>query len=160
MAAQKNKKWRENHATINKAYRDLITEHGRKPTLEQVAQKTNLSVNTIHKHLKTLEFVPSDHELRILNDDVLLAIFEGVVTDRNPAMARLWVQIFNPELLMQRLGDAAGGVLREAAVLILPHNGRDDLAEREGADYQVLPETIWIEAEKEVMRLRESNKKE
>ena len=70
----KNITWELNHSIIRDSYVKLIQNLERKPTYAEVFEDCNLSINTIKKHIDTLKFNPAKHPLRILTDDVILAI--------------------------------------------------------------------------------------
>lgn len=165
--------WRKNHSLIITAYLALIEEfkaqaleesatsgliHGRKPTLEEVHQYilkefgTKISVNTIHKHIQEFQFIPDQHHLRILTDQVILAVFNGAM-DGNPTMAKLWFQLFNPALLMQRIGNADGSNLQ--SLMILPGNARSLLPE--ATEEVPLTPDQWQDVTEYVKRLEEKN---
>ena len=142
VAAKRNVTYRANHAAIRDAYLDMLREKGRKPTLEEIASASNLSIQTVHKHLKELEFVPRQHELRILTDDVIIAVYQGAVKG-NGALARLWFELmegWSPQLRLSG-GDSEG----LTSVLIIPHNNRDSL-QAIGA----ITDVEWEEIEQEV----------
>jgi DNA-directed RNA polymerase specialized sigma subunit len=50
--ATKNQIWENNHITITCAISSLIKEFGRMPTRTEISLKSELSRQTVHKHLK------------------------------------------------------------------------------------------------------------
>lgn len=149
----RNTTWRKNHAAIHEAYLALIPLHNRVPTLKEVQEwllaykKLKMSQNSISKHLQELKFVPEEHDLRILNDSVLIAIANHAIAG-NSGMAKLWVQIFNPELLAQRFANADGSNLN--SVMLIPTNNRDALP---GMNVEPFTDVEWQELEDEVKQL-------
>ena len=84
--------WDLNHQIIRDTYVKLIKELTRKPTYQEVSDACNLSVNTIKKHIDTLKFNPLKHPLRILTEDVLMAIKKSA-ENGSSASQKLWMQI-------------------------------------------------------------------
>lgn len=75
--SNKNITWDINHQIIRDSYVKLIQDLERKPTYQEVSDYCNLSIKTIKKHIDTLKFNPLRHPLRILTDDVILAIINS-----------------------------------------------------------------------------------
>lgn len=121
----RNRTYRANHAAIHDAYIKLITKQKRKPTLEEVSQVCGLSVNTVNKHLQELEFVPAAHELRVLTDDIILAVYSGAMGG-SAGMARLWFELMESWSPKLRLANADGENIA-SSVMLIPHNHRDNL---------------------------------
>jgi AraC-like DNA-binding protein len=48
----KNQLWESNHVQITQAVSNLLNKYGRMPTKAEIAQETELSRQTIHKHFK------------------------------------------------------------------------------------------------------------
>ena len=90
--SDKNITWDLNHRIIRDSYMKLIKKNQRRPTIKEVSKDCNLSMTTINKHLKNLQFDPLKHPLRILSDDVLLAIASSA-KDGSSASQKLWMQI-------------------------------------------------------------------
>lgn len=88
----KNNTWELNHAIIRDCYVKLIGNLKRKPTYDEVSKDINLSVNTIKKHIDTLQFDPQKHPLRILSDNVLMAIYDSAIKG-NTGSQKLWMQL-------------------------------------------------------------------
>lgn len=148
----RNATWRKNHAAIHEAYLELLPELNRTPTLKEVQEWLaghrghKLSQNSISKHLKELKFIPEEHDLRILNDSVLIGIANHAIGG-NSGMAKLWVQIFNPELLAQRFANADGSNLQN--VILIPSNNRDELP----GQVEQFTDAEWELLEEEVKQL-------
>lgn len=86
-----------NQANIRDAYLKILeAKQGRKPTNKEIAEKTGLSIPTVRKHLKEMNArgfdVDEVDNLRILSDDVKLAIYQQAVDGNVPAM-KLWLQV-------------------------------------------------------------------
>ena len=88
----KNITWDLNHSLIRDSYVKLIKELERKPTIAEVSKDCNLSHNTIDSHIKELRFDPLKHPLRMLTEDVMLAI-EDSAKNGSSASQKLWMQI-------------------------------------------------------------------
>ncbi|WP_080780243.1 LexA family transcriptional regulator [Chryseobacterium phocaeense] len=56
--ASKNQMWEHNHVNIMWAISTLIKENNRMPTKAEIASKTDLSRQTVHKHLKEFKNSP------------------------------------------------------------------------------------------------------
>ena len=90
--SNKNITWDLNHQIIRDAYVKLIGSFKRKPTYQEVSNDCNLSIKTIKKHIDTLKFDPLKHPLRILTDDVILAIAASA-RNGSSASQKLFMQI-------------------------------------------------------------------
>jgi len=88
----RNITWDYNHSIIRDSYVKLIQNLERKPTYPEIAKDTNLAHTTIEKHISILKFEPHKHPLRILTDDVILAI-AGSARNGSSASQKLWFQI-------------------------------------------------------------------
>ncbi len=89
----RNKKWNENQALINNAYKDLISKLERCPTILEIAEKTGLNRNTISKHSKDIKLETYiNSSLRSLTPDVLVSIYNSA-RKGVPASQKLWVQL-------------------------------------------------------------------
>lgn len=90
----KNEIWEYNHERISWGISALISELGRMPTKTELAEKTGLSRQTIHKHLNSF----SDHhlyrehllQLRILGVRVLSSVYQ-VARNGDTAAAKLFL---------------------------------------------------------------------
>lgn len=88
----RNITWELNHSIIRDSYVKLIKAFVRKPTYDEVSVDTKLSIKTIKNHIDTLKFEPQKHPLRVLSDDVLLAIASSARSGSS-ASQKLWFQI-------------------------------------------------------------------
>ena len=84
--------WEANHAAVRDAYVRLIGDLKRRPTTDEVAQMSTLSYDAVRKHLKEIKFEPIAHPLKVLSDDVLLAVFDSAKAG-NAASQKLWFQV-------------------------------------------------------------------
>jgi len=84
--------WDLNHTIIRDSYVKLIRTTKRKPTFAEVSKDCKLSIPTIQKHLHTLVFELRKHPLRILTDDVLLAIVNSA-RKGSTGSQKLWMQL-------------------------------------------------------------------
>jgi len=79
----KNQLWERNHVEITCAISVLMQEYGRMPTVNEIATKTELSRQTIHKHLK--EYATNPHYLeqveqfKFMSSKVLAKVFKFAV---------------------------------------------------------------------------------
>jgi len=90
--SDKNITWDLNHRIIRDSYIKLIKLYQKKPTIKEVSEDCNLSMTTIDKHLKNLQFDPLKHPLRILTEDVILSIASSAKAGSS-ASQKLWMQI-------------------------------------------------------------------
>lgn len=88
----KNFTWEYNHAKIRDSYVKLIKKLARKPTFTEVAEDCGLSRTTVDAHIKTLEFKPLKHSMRILTEDIILSIANSAKKGSS-ASQKLWMQI-------------------------------------------------------------------
>lgn len=88
----RNVTWEYNHTIIRDSYVNLIKSLKRKPTYPEVSEDTKLSENTVKKHIDKLKFDLQKHPLRILSDDVLIAIAKAAI-DGNTQSQKLWMQL-------------------------------------------------------------------
>lgn len=92
----KNEIWEYNHERISWAISSFIGEYNRMPSKTEIAEKTGLSRQTIHKHLNSFSDHPvfNDHlmELRLLGERVLTSVFQSA-RNGNTAAAKLFLSI-------------------------------------------------------------------
>lgn len=83
LADTKNQLWEYNHNQITVAISTLIQEFGRMPTKREIAMKTDLSRQTIHKHLKEYSTHPqySIHmeQFKFMTAKVLSSVYKFAV---------------------------------------------------------------------------------
>lgn len=76
----KNQLWENNHIQIGWAISSLIQEYGAMPNKTVIANKTNLSRQTIHKHLKEYknhpEYIGKIEQFRFMMTKVLAIVFK------------------------------------------------------------------------------------
>ena len=79
----KNQLWENNHVEITCAISNLMQECGRMPTVTQIANKTDLSRQTIHKHLKEYtnhpQFIEQMEQFKFMSSKVLAKVFKYAV---------------------------------------------------------------------------------
>lgn len=82
-SATKNQLWESNHTQITWAISTLMQEYGRMPTKTEIAAKTELSRQTIHKHLKEYtnhpQYLGQIEQFRFLTSKVLAKVFQFAV---------------------------------------------------------------------------------
>ena len=135
-AAERSATWQGHHVRILTAFKKMLDEEGRKPTLNELKKATKLSVNTIHKHLKFEEFDHTNHPLRILTDSVLVSLAKVAMGGGKASVsaARLWMQVMEGWTPKTQLSVPAGD--GTAAMLILPGNTRGFAAGVEAVDWE------------------------
>jgi hypothetical protein len=79
----KNQLWEYNHNHITWAISTLMQEYGRMPTKTEIATKTELSRQTIHKHLKDYinhpQYLGQIEQFRFMTSKVLAKVFQFAV---------------------------------------------------------------------------------
>ena len=79
----KNQLWEYNHIQINWAISTLMQEYGRMPSKTEIADKTGLSRQTIHKHLKDYashpQYLGQFEQFRFMISKVLAKVFQYAV---------------------------------------------------------------------------------
>lgn len=79
----KNQLWESNHNQITYAISTLMQEYGRMPTKTEIATKTELSRQTIHKHLKEYmshpQYLQQIEQFRFMTTKVLARVFQFAV---------------------------------------------------------------------------------
>lgn len=82
-SATKNQLWENNHNQITFAISTLMQEYGRMPTKTEIADKTELSRQTVHKHLKDFISHPLYFEqveqFKFMTSKVLARVFHFAV---------------------------------------------------------------------------------
>lgn len=81
-----------NHARLTEAYRALLKERARKPTIAELAAATGLGTTAVERHLKDLKFEPAKHPARFLTDDVINSIYVSAMKGRSRSQ-ELWLQV-------------------------------------------------------------------
>jgi len=89
----KNQLWEFNHNKITNAISTLMQEFGRMPTKTEIATKSELSRQTVHKHLNEYTahplFIETREQFRFMADKVLAKVFQFAVTG-DMAAAKLY----------------------------------------------------------------------
>jgi hypothetical protein len=79
----KNQLWESNHNTITWAISTLMQEYGRMPSKTEIASKTELSRQTVHKHLKEYashpQYLGQIEQFRFMTSKVLAKVFHFAV---------------------------------------------------------------------------------
>jgi hypothetical protein len=79
MQCTKNQLWETNHSQITFAISTLMQEYGRMPSKSEIAVKTQLSRQTVHKHLKEYTnnplYLNQLEQFRFMTDKVLAKVF-------------------------------------------------------------------------------------
>ena len=92
----RNKTWENNHAAIIRAVSILMNEHARVPNTTEIAEQTNLSRQTVAKHLQTFTSHPLYREeieqFRSQSKDVL-AIVSNHALNGNMKAIKLYLHI-------------------------------------------------------------------
>lgn len=115
----RNFAWNSNHALIRDAYISILAEKKRRPTAQEVAERTTLNITTVYGHLSSMKFDPQEPEFRLLTSDVLLALYRSCVKYGKAAEVKLWMQIVEG---MKFTEDEGNGQLRveKAVIQIVP----------------------------------------
>ena len=92
----KNQLWEYNHNHITWAISTLMQEYGRMPTKTEIATKTELSRQTIHKHLKEYtnhpQYLEQMEQFRFMTSKVLAKVFQFAVNGDTGA-AKLYFNV-------------------------------------------------------------------
>lgn len=92
----KHQVWESNHNQITWAISNLIQEYGRMPTKTEIAAKTELSRQTVHKHLKEYAnhplYLEQIEQFRFLTSKVLAKVFQFAVNG-DTAAAKLYFNV-------------------------------------------------------------------
>ena len=85
----RNQTWEANHSLIIGAINDLINQYGSMPTVNVIVQRTGLTRQSVHRHLK--EFIQSEqhgsqlNQFRIMRERVLATLYR--LADRGDVRA-------------------------------------------------------------------------
>lgn len=92
----KNQIWENNHVQITWAISTLMQEYGRMPTKTEIATKTELSRQTVHKHLKEYtnhpQYLGQLEQFRFMTSKVLAKVFQFAVNGDTGA-AKLYFNV-------------------------------------------------------------------
>jgi len=91
----KNEIWEHNHINIMWAISSFVRENSRMPTKTEIAGKTELSRQTVHKHLKeyknSIYYAESQQQFSIMQSKVMTTIFQYAVNGDMKA-AKLYLE--------------------------------------------------------------------
>lgn len=94
--SSKNQLWESNHNQITWAISTLTQEYGRFPSKTEIANKTELTRQTIHKHLKEFishpQYIEQQEQYRFMASKVLAKVFYFAVNGDMKA-ARLYFDV-------------------------------------------------------------------
>jgi DNA-binding phage protein len=88
----KRQDWDRNHTAITEAYITLVQELKRPPTQTQIAERCQLSRESINKHLKELKLDDVTPDIKLHTQRVLLGLTKKAETGDAPAV-KLWMQL-------------------------------------------------------------------
>lgn len=92
----KNQLWEYNHNQITATISTLMQEYGRMPTKQEIANKTDLSRQTIHKHLKEYInhplYLGQIEQFRFMTSKVLAKVFQFAI-DGDTGAAKLYLNV-------------------------------------------------------------------
>ncbi|AZA84954.1 hypothetical protein C1637_21990 [Chryseobacterium lactis] len=79
----KNELWEKNHINIMWGISVLIRENGRMPTKTEISSKTELSRQTVHKHLKeyknSIYYTEFQEQFGILQSKIMSSVFQHAI---------------------------------------------------------------------------------
>jgi len=94
----KNKLWEDNHDRLSRAYYTYVSAFRRPPTNSELASETQLSRNTVMKHMKEFIFQPAFHDqidqLRIISPKVVVALADQALNGDVRAI-KLFLDLMN-----------------------------------------------------------------
>jgi len=89
---RRNITWEANHKILYDAYLRIIKKTRRCPTYDEIQKETGFGRKTISNHIKELKFIPEEHPLRVLTNDVILSIYEAAKKGKSLSQ-KLWMQV-------------------------------------------------------------------
>ena len=96
----RNQLWENNHSSITWAIATLMQDYGRMPTKTEISNKTELSRQTVHKHLKEYvnhsEYLEQIEQFRFMTSKVLAKVYQFAVNGDIRA-AKLYFEIIGNE---------------------------------------------------------------
>ena len=94
--ATKNQLWESNHTRITWAISTLIRDYGRMPSKTEIASKTELSRQTVHKHLKEYakhpQYLGQIEQFKFMTSEVIAKVFQLAVQGDTGA-AKLYLSV-------------------------------------------------------------------
>ncbi|WP_299756736.1 winged helix-turn-helix domain-containing protein [uncultured Pontibacter sp.] len=95
----KSHNWESNHNQITYAISTLMQDYGRMPSKTEIATKTGLSRQTVHKHLKEYAthpiYLEQLEQFRFMTDKVLARVFKYAVNG-DVSAAKLFLTMMTP----------------------------------------------------------------
>lgn len=92
----KNQLWESNHNKITAAISVLLQDYGRMPSKVEIAKKSELSRQTIHKHLKEYKthplFLGQMEQFQFMNSKLLAKVFQYAING-DIAAAKLYFSV-------------------------------------------------------------------
>lgn len=93
-SSTKNQLWENNHRLITWAITALMQEYGRMPSKTEIAEKTELSRQTVHKHIKEYsthpQYLIQNEQFKFMKNKVLARVFHYAVNG-DMAAAKLYL---------------------------------------------------------------------
>ena len=100
----KNQLWENNHHQITWAISTLMQEYGRMPSKSEIAEKTKLSRQTTHKHLKEYanhpQYLQQIEQFKFMTAKVLAKVFQFAMNGDTGA-AKLYFNVMGNNLNVQ-----------------------------------------------------------
>lgn len=91
--APRRQDWESNHVRIRDAFLRLLKKHkGRKPTYRELSEITGLAMSVVQGHIRDIKFKPKQSAMRVLTDDVILAIHDAAKKGRSRSQ-ELWLAV-------------------------------------------------------------------
>lgn len=89
---ERNKTWEANDIILKDAFYKYIVDNKKSPSIQKLAEITNLNYNTVTKHLAELDFnIDIKPKFKLLTDKVIMRLgMEAIKTGRAPE-----VKLFN-----------------------------------------------------------------
>lgn len=75
--------WEQNQAIIERVFLKLMKQYRRRPTTAEVSRASKLSVYTIQKHIKSMNFAKVCKSFRHMTPVVIRAILEGAIKGKS-----------------------------------------------------------------------------
>lgn len=82
-----------NHSLIYEAYLKLATENKKLPKRTDLAKETGLTVKTIERHLKTLNFDEQKEKMRLFTEAALLQLAQNAIEGNSVSWTSLYFEV-------------------------------------------------------------------
>jgi hypothetical protein len=82
-----------NHELIYEAYIKLATSNKKIPKLTDLAKETGLSVKTIDRHLKTLNFEEQKEKMRLFTEAALFQLAKQAMSGKSVSWSSLFFEV-------------------------------------------------------------------